>query len=108
MENNGGNSCTDNSRHILVRYLFVKYHVHKEEFSIKYCNTSAMLADLFTKPLQGLLFQRLREVIMGWAHINILQVYVQPPKKERVENHVSGDEPDISQKLTYAQVVTGN
>ena len=29
---------------------------------------------------------------MGWAHIAILKDYVPPLKKERVENHVSGDE----------------
>ena len=46
--------------------------------------------------------------MMGWAHVIILQDYVPPPKKERVENHVSGDEPETSQKATYDQVVTGN
>ena len=77
-------------------FLFVKDGVDKEEFSTEYCNTSAILADLFTKPLQGLLFRSLREVIMGWAHLDILQDNVPPPKKERVENHVSGDKPETS------------
>ena len=67
-----------------------------------------MIADFFTKPFQGSLFRRIREVIMGWAHVNILQDYVPPPKKERVEKHVSEDESETSQKATYAQVVTGN
>ena len=67
-----------------------------EEFSIDYCNISAMLADFFTKPSQGSLFRSLREVIMGWAHLDILQDNVPPPKKERVENHVSGDKPETS------------
>ena len=66
-----------------------------------------MLADFFTKPLQGSFFRRLREVIMKWAHINILQDYVPPPKKERVENHVSENEPETYYKATYVQVVTG-
>ena len=37
---------------------------------------------------------------MGWAHVKILQDYVPPPKKERVENHVSEDESETSQKAT--------
>ena len=45
---------------------------------------------------------------MGWVHVDILQDYVPPPNKECVENHVSGDEPEIEQKVTYAQIVTGS
>ena len=32
-----------------------------------------MLADFFTKPLQGDRFQRFRDVVMGYKHINTLQ-----------------------------------
>ena len=98
-EKNGRNSCTGISRHISIRYFFVKDRVDKEKFSIEYCNTSAMIADFFTKPLQGSLFWRLREAIMRWVHVDILQDYVPSPKKERVKNHVSGDEPEIEQKV---------
>ena len=108
MEKNVRNSCTGNSRHISIRFCFVEDCVYKEEFIIKYCNTLAIITDLFTKPLQGSLFWRPREVIMGWVHINILQDYVPPPYKEPVENHVSGDKPDTSQKATYVQIVTGD
>ena len=45
---------------------------------------------------------------MGQLHVEILQDYVQPPNKERVENYVSGDTPEIEQKVTYAQIVTGS
>ena len=79
-----------------------------EEFIIEYCNTLAMLTNFFTKPLQGSLFRCLREVIMVWVHVDILQDYVPPPKKEGVDNHVSGDEPEIEQKATYNQIVPGS
>ena len=94
MDTNGKNSCTGNSRQISIRYLFFKDCVDKEEFSIEYCNTLELLTDFFTKPLQGSLFWSLREVIMGWVHVDILKDYVPPPKKESVENNVSGDEPE--------------
>jgi hypothetical protein len=66
MEINGRNSCTGNSRHIDIRYFFIKDRVDKGEVSIEYCPTEIMLADFFTKPLQGSLFNRFRDVIMGY------------------------------------------
>ena len=85
MEKNGRNSCTGNSRHIDARYFWVKDRVDKKELEIKYCPTDTMLADYFTKPLQGNLFRRLREVIMGWKHIDTLKDMTPPVSKERVE-----------------------
>ena len=82
MEQNGRNSCTGNSRHIHIRYFFVKDRQDKGEIDIKYCPTHNMLADFFTKPLQGALFEKLRAVIMGHAHISTLFSSF----KERVEN----------------------
>ena len=67
-----------------------------------------MLANLFTKPLQGLLFWSIREFIMGWAHVKIMQDYFSYPKKEQDENHVYGDEPVIEKRVTYAQIITGS
>ena len=43
MKKNGRNLCTGNSRHIYIRFFFVKDRVNKETFSIKYCHTSLML-----------------------------------------------------------------
>jgi hypothetical protein len=60
MEKNGRNSCTGNSRHISIRFFFVKDRVDKGEFTIEYCPTECMLADYFTKPLQGALFTKFR------------------------------------------------
>ena len=49
MEENERNSCTGNSRHIDIRYVFSKDRVDKKEISIKYCPTTKMLADFFYK-----------------------------------------------------------
>ena len=89
MEKNGRNSCTGNSRHISIRYFFVKDRVDKKELRIEYCNTNDMVADYFTKPLQGKQFLRFRKVIMGWKHINTLH---SPADKERDEKQVSASE----------------
>ena len=51
IEENSRNSCAGNSSHDSIRYFYVKDSVDKEDFSIENCNTSAMLADFFTKSL---------------------------------------------------------
>ena len=70
-----------------------------------------MLADYFTKPLQGALFRKMRSVIMGWEHINSLKTdYETRLNKERVEN--LGNPQDVfsrdvkdNYKRAYAEVV---
>ena len=72
MEKNGRNSCTGNSRHVHIRYFFVKDRVDKGEITIKYCPTHLMLADFFTKPLTGKLFHFFRDIVMGYKDIDSL------------------------------------
>ena len=87
LEKNGRNSCTGNSRHIHIRYFFVKDRVDNKELSIEYCPTDKMFADYCTKPLQGTLFRKLRAVIMGWEHVNTLINHsTHDPDQERVGN----------------------
>ena len=69
----GRNSCTCNSRHIHIRYFFVKDRADKGEVTIEYCPSSQMVGDFFTKPLQGALFNKFRDVIMGYKPISSLQ-----------------------------------
>jgi hypothetical protein len=39
--------------------------VKSKEIRIEYCPTGIMIADYFTKPLQGMIFRKLRDMIMG-------------------------------------------
>ena len=85
MEVNGRRSCTGNSCHINIRHFFVKDMVDKKLVKVLYCPTDKMLADFFTKPLQGSLFRFFRDIIMGYTSItDILDDH--PKIKERVEN----------------------
>ena len=52
MEKNGRNSCTGNSRHIYIRFFFIKDRVDKKEMQIVYCLTERMLEDYFTKTIE--------------------------------------------------------
>jgi hypothetical protein len=55
------------TRHInIIRYFFVKDRIASGEVKIEHCPTQEMMADFFTKPLQGALFNRMRgDVIMN-------------------------------------------
>ena len=58
-------------------------YVKRNEIQIKYCPTEKMLADFFTKSLQGSLFRKFRAIIMGWEPLSALQDLGE--LKERVE-----------------------
>ena len=51
---------------------------------MQYCPTEQMLADFFTKPLQGSLFRKFWDVIMGHKHIDSLKETPPTPSQERV------------------------
>ena len=63
----------------------MKDHISKGVVRIKYCPTTLMLVDYFTKPLQGELFRRLKAVIIGHKHINDLVSDPEFSLKERVK-----------------------
>jgi hypothetical protein len=60
-----GYSTSSNTRHINIRYFFIKNRVDNEELKIEYLPTEDMIADFFTKPLQGELFKTLRDKVLG-------------------------------------------
>jgi len=89
LEKNGRASCGQKSRHIDIRYFFMKDRFESEKISVVYCPTEEMLADFFTKPLQGSLFRKFRDVLLGHCHVNTLLKSPLPPSEERVENPIS-------------------
>lgn len=52
----------------------MKDRIEKGEVEIQYCPTLEMWADYFPKPLQGALFHKFWDVIMGYAHISTLKI----------------------------------
>ena len=63
--NNGIYSAGKGSKHIHVRYYFITDRIKNKEFKIMYCPTEEMIADFFTKPLQGAQFYKFRNAILG-------------------------------------------
>ena len=48
-----------------IRYFFIKDQVDSKHVRIEHCPTADMVADYFTKPLQGAPFRKLRDLIMN-------------------------------------------
>jgi hypothetical protein len=65
LHTNGRLSSGQNTRHIHIRYFFMKDRIMNDEVSIVYCPTEEMIADFFTKPLQGEIFMKFRNLILG-------------------------------------------
>ena len=60
-----GRSTSDKTRHINIRYFFVKHYMDSNELKIEYLPTEEMVADVLTKPLQGDLFRRMRNKLLN-------------------------------------------
>jgi len=65
MEKNGRLSVGKGSKHIDIRYFFITDRVEKNQIKVEHCPTEEMIADFFTKPLQGTLFRKFRDLILG-------------------------------------------
>ncbi len=61
-----GMSTSDRTRHINVRYYFIKQFVDKGIVKVEYCPTREMIADILTKPLYGSLFRELKAKLLNW------------------------------------------
>jgi hypothetical protein len=64
-----GRPASDRSRHVSVRYFWLKERIDSGEVDIQYLPTGEMVADLLTKPLQGDKFRELRDKLLNWVHV---------------------------------------
>jgi hypothetical protein len=65
LEKNGKALSSKRTKHINIRYFFITDRVNKGDVSLVWCPTGDMIGDFMTKPLQGALFRKFRDQIMG-------------------------------------------
>ena len=79
LERNGRRSSGKRTRHIDIRYFFITDRIAKKEIRVEYCPTTDMLADMFTKPLQGGLFRKLRNKVLNVEDMHTTESSPQDP-----------------------------
>jgi hypothetical protein len=84
LENNGRMSSSKRTRHIDIRYFFVTDNIKCNNMRVEYCPTDDMLADFFTKPLQGSKYRRFRAMVLN------LPIGIDVARKECVETNMFG------------------
>ena len=57
---------SERTKHIKLRFFFIKQYVDDGEFAITHCPTDLMVADVLTKPLHGEKFKDLRAKLLGY------------------------------------------
>ena len=67
----------------------MKNRLDTENINVIFCPTEEILAEFYTKPLQGNLCRIFRDVVMGLKHISTLKIPPISADQERVGNNVS-------------------
>jgi len=70
LSENGRLSSSKRTRHLNVRYFFVTDKIQKGEVKVAYCLMENMLADFFSKSLQGLAFRKMQRIILNMPSTN--------------------------------------
>jgi hypothetical protein len=68
-----GRSGAERTRHIDIRYYWLKERVTNGEAVVKHMGTADMYANMLTKPLQGQQFLSEREALTGWERDNVFK-----------------------------------
>ena len=104
LEKNGKASSSKRTKHINIRYFFITDRVAQGDVSIAWCPTADMIGDFATKPLQGALFKKFRDLIMGVVPVsNPGPGKVKPGKGKATDRNV-GKKPDrnVGKKVIQA------
>ena len=106
LEKNGRKSCGDKSRHIDIRYFFIKDVLRRENIDLQHCPTERMIADFYTKPLQGSLFIKMRNFIMGLGDAFCEERVENCEDLNKSQNTSSNDNnvESIRRQPTYAEI----
>jgi hypothetical protein len=72
LSENGKALSGKGTRHINIRCFFIADRIARKEVAIQHCPTKETVADCFTKPLQGELFYKFRDQIMGVVPVDAI------------------------------------
>jgi hypothetical protein len=90
LERNGRQSSSKRTRHLDIKHFFIKDRVKAGELNIKHCGTNDMIADYFTKPLQGEKFRQFRDLILGIKDIDSTDQIRSVLEKDLIQSNLIG------------------
>ena len=99
---NGRRSSSKQTRHIEVRYYFITDHIDRDRVRVSDCPTGDMLADYFSKPLQGSLFRKFRDLILNVGPMDGL---TDRPEKQECVGANNEDSNTTTSKQSVASIV---
>ena len=84
LEINGKASSSKRTKHIKVKYFYVKDKIEQGEITVVHCPTEQMWTDINTKPKQGAVFREFRPEVMGISgdYVDSVfehSIYLRPP-----------------------------
>ena len=97
---NGKKSSLRNTKHINVRYFFVKVVINRGEIPAEYFPTEEMWADVLTKPLQGNLYQIMRSKLM-----NMPELYLEPDENTPAKGSKAAGVYTMERQVEFNQYV---
>ena len=65
LESNGRGSSGNKTRHMHVRYFYIKDCIASGDVNIEHCPSESMIGDYFTNPFQGSKFKELRPAVLN-------------------------------------------
>jgi len=99
LEKNGKASSGKRTKHINIRYFFITDRIAQGDVSIAWCPTADMIGDFATKPLQGALFKKLRDLIMGVVPVKTPEPGKVKPVKGKKDKKVNQSRSKDAQSL---------
>ena len=88
---NGRLSSGKRTKHLDIRYFYVRDLLERGILTVEHCSSDDMIADFFTKPIQGRKFQIFRDIILNRSTTSALQYRGVLDNKEN-DNIVQADE----------------
>lgn len=64
-----GRGCSEKTRHIKIQSFFLGDRMANGDINLQHLGTNEMIADFLTKPLQGKLFFKLRDLLLNWRAV---------------------------------------
>jgi len=107
LETNGKASSSKRTKHIKVKYFYIKDKIDQGEITVEHCPTEQMWTDINTKPKQGAVFREFRGQVTGVLgdyvdYVFEQSIYLRPP--DSPVGYVPTTEPTMSLGKTMLPV----